>query len=278
MTTENTTTVVENTETTLAATVEADAPEIVVEGKEPNTQADKTAEATDDEKAKAASDAAKQLNEYKQIKRTRIQELNAKWRESERETARLIKENEQLRATMKVPDPNQYDDNAKYTADTLAHQLDQREIDRNEKQIAQADAARQSAISESWRNRVDDFKSEVADFDAVVYGTLNSKISSDTALMIAEMDDGPQVAYNLGKDLALASRIESLTDRAKAFELGKLAGKLTAPVPRRVTNAPAPINSISGSKAGFREKDPDKMSIDEWMKWDDARMKAKNAG
>lgn len=246
---ETTIDVVENTSPPVAAPVDADAPKTKVDGKEPDATQDKTVELSDDDKAKAATEAAKLLNERKQSARERVQQAVARQRDAERQSSALRNEVAELRAKLKEPDPNLYDDNAKYTADTLAHQLDQREVDRTEKQIAQADASRQRAIGESWRERVSDFKQDVPDFDDVVYVKLNSAISETTALMIAEMDDGPQVAYNLGKNPSEARRIEGLSDRAKAFELGKLAGKLTAPVPRKVSAAPNPIDSVSGNRS-----------------------------
>ncbi len=246
MTTENTAPVAENTETTVADPVDAATPETNVDGKEPDAQA--KPELSDDDKSKAASEAAKLLNERKQSARERVQQAVARQREAERQASTLRDEVESLRAKLKAPDPNQYDDNAQYTADTLTHQLDKREVERAEKQIAQAEASRRGAVAESWRERVNDFKQDVSDFDDVVYVKLNSAVSETTAMMIAELEEGPQVAYHLGKNASEARRIESLPDRAKAFELGKLAGRLTTPAPRKVTTAPAPINSVSGNR------------------------------
>jgi hypothetical protein len=248
MTDETTASVAENTETPVTATVEAEKPESKAEGEIAETKADEKPKLSEEEQAKAASEAAKTLNERKQSAKERVQQAVARQRESERREAALRKEVEELRAKLSPPDPNKFDDNADYTVAKIEHSQTVRDIAKSEKQIQEAEQEKTAAIAEAWRTRSAEYSAEVPDFDQVVYGKLNDKISPATATMLAEMEEGPAVAYNLGKNLEEAARIERLPDRAKAIELGKLAGKLTTPAPRKVTTAPAPIDAISGSK------------------------------
>jgi hypothetical protein len=202
---------------------------------------------TEEEKAKAATDAAKVLQKHKQSASERVQQAVTRQREAERRAERFEREAIELRAKLKAPDPNQYDDNAKYTADLLAHQLDEREVSRSEKLSKEATDEKLDAVKEAWQTRVADFKTEIPDFDDVVYSD-KVQMSRDTGVIIGEMEDGPQVAYFLAKNAAEARRIDRLPERAKIIELGKLAGKLSAPVPRKVTSAPAPINAVGGNQ------------------------------
>jgi len=79
-----------------------------------------------------------------------------------------------------------------------------------------------------------------------------------------EMDDGPAVLYYLGKNQDVAGKIANLSPTAAAVELGRIAAKLT--VEKATSKAPAPTPKIDGIEPGI-EKDPDKMSMPEWLIW-----------
>jgi hypothetical protein len=265
MTDENTASVAENTETTVPATVEAEKPEAKAEGETTETKADEKPKLSEEEQAKAASEAAKTLNERKQSARERVQQAVSRQRESERREAALRREVEELRAKLSPPDPNKFDDNADYTVAKIEHSQTVREIAKSEKQIQEVEQEKTAAIAEAWKSRSAEYSAEVPDFDDIVYGKLNDRISSSTATMLAKMEAGPAVAYNLGKNLEEAARIERLPDLERAIELGLLAGKLTTPAPRKVTTAPTPIDAISGNKPS-NSLSYEKMSNEDYAK------------
>jgi len=77
-------------------------------------------------------------------------------------------------------------------------------------------------------------------------------------------ENGAEIAYHLGKNPAELQRITALSPVQAAYEIAKLDAKLSAPK-AAATKAPAPINPVGGNAPA--EKDPDKMTIDEWMVW-----------
>ena len=257
---------VDGTETpvadTVAEPVKVEAEPIEAEKSEPKTEEQKAAEATE---------AAKVLQRHKQTASERVQQAITRQREAERRAERAEAEASDLRAKLKTPDPNQYDDNAKYTADLLAHQLDERDVSRADRVVKEATDEKLEAIKEAWQTRVADFKLEVPDFEEVVYNG-NIGLSRETGILVGEMEDGPQVAYYLAKNAADARRIDRLPERAKAIELGKLAGKLSAPVPRKVTSAPEPIRSVGGKSS------PHSINYDKMSPSDYAKLVAKETG
>jgi hypothetical protein len=79
------------------------------------------------------------------------------------------------------------------------------------------------------------------------------------------MEDAHKVIYALGKNPEEASRILALSPVQQGRELERLALKAGQPATKAVSKAPAPITPVDGSTTV--EKDPSKMSTDEWMKW-----------
>lgn len=80
-------------------------------------------------------------------------------------------------------------------------------------------------------------------------------------------ENGAEVAYFLGKNPAELQRITALSPAQAAFELAKIDAKLSVKAP---TKAPPPINPVGGQGSG--EKDPDKMTVEEWMKWRNSQL------
>lgn len=81
----------------------------------------------------------------------------------------------------------------------------------------------------------------------------------------AEAGDAHKILYGLGKNPDEAARILSLPPAAMGAALAKMAAAPAAAKP--VSAAPPPIKPIAGQ--GRVETDPDKMPIDQWMKWHD---------
>lgn len=220
---------------------------------EPEAKPDEAAE------AEAASEAAKMLAQRKQSARERVQQAVARQREAERQSAEKDKVIAELKAQLKAPDPAQYDDNAKYTADLAIHGLNERELQRLEREKAGSEQAQRQAVAEAWNTRVEEFKATAPDFEAVAY---SAPISEPTAYLLAEMDEGPQLAYELGKNHAEARRIERLPERLKAVELGKIAARLAVPAPVKTTKAPEPIDPVGGKGGRLNPRSPEELAGD----------------
>jgi hypothetical protein len=108
------------------------------------------------------------------------------------------------------------------------------------------------------------------DFTAAV-GTLNTALGGITPELIdaaTEAGDAHKVLYHLGKNPELAIELAGMTPTRMAVRMAKIASDLNKPAaPKPVSKAPAPVAPIGGGSSGA-ETDPEKMSIDQWMKWD----------
>ena len=134
--------------------------------------------------------------------------------------------------------------------------------------------AQRATKVESFKSREESFADTVEDYHDVVYSE-TTPISPAMAEVIQESEIGPQLAYHLAKNTALARAIYSLPPVQAARELGKLEAKLSAPKPV-ATKAPPPPPRIEATEPAV-EKDPDKMSDEEWLKWRNKQVSAARA-
>lgn len=122
-----------------------------------------------------------------------------------------------------------------------------------------------------------DFAKTVDDYHEVTRSA-SLPVTAEMAQVIAESDDGPALAYYLGKNIAIAEQISSMPPLAAARELGRIEMKLAAEREKAkekpVSKAPPPTPKLEAAEADF-EKNPDEMSIEEWKKWRDKRDRAR---
>jgi hypothetical protein len=130
----------------------------------------------------------------------------------------------------------------------------------------------------SFTTRESDFATSVSDYHEV---TRNPRlpITEDIAEVIAESDDGPALAYYLGKNLAVADQIARLPPKLAARELGRIEARLAferdkAKEAPAVSKAPPPPPKLEGVEAEV-EKDPDKMTGEDWLKWRNKQLRNK---
>ena len=132
-----------------------------------------------------------------------------------------------------------------------------------------------------FREREAKVKGELEDYEDFAY---TAPIDSVTDLIMA-MDEGPRIAYYLGKNPETAARINSLPPHLAAIELGRLDAKLATEreqaKAKSVSKAPPPVPRLETSDAdtGFAVKasDPssDKLSMRDWMERREKELKRK---
>lgn len=114
----------------------------------------------------------------------------------------------------------------------------------------------------------------LAEKHADVYEVINRPVFTPAMRdAVWDSEQGPQLAYYLGQHQAEAMKLGQLPPAQMYRELGKLEARLSgagAPAPRTVSAAPAPIEPVRGAGSGST-KDPEKMTIDEWMAHERAR-------
>lgn len=208
----------------------------------------------------AASEAAKTLSRRKQTMQERLNEVTHARREAERKNTRLEAELAQLKGKQ-APIAENYDDVGKLTADQVNHTLDQRRVKELETEQKDNTDEIMRARAVAWTARVEDFSPTVTDFESVVR---SAPLDDKTSEMVVDLDEGPQVAYHLGKNHAEARRISALPPLEKAVALGRLVERLNAPPPRKITQAAAPIDSVGGKSSGGAGFNPEKASVEDF--------------
>lgn len=153
-----------------------------------------------------------------------------------------------------------------------AAQLDQREIKSLERE---AEARRQAAEQatrqtqqeqlESWNTQIEDARGRYQDFDQVALSD-NVPITPQMARVIASSDRGADVAYYLGTHKQEAAKIAQIADPLDmARALGFIEARLNLPKPRTQTAAPDPLTPVRPKASA--QKDPSKMTMEEWKAW-----------
>ena len=169
------------------------------------------------------------------------------------------------------PDPQSYEDAlVKWASDEGARAAAERVA---QEQIKAAQKAQADAVVRSWNDRVEVFETEYRDFRDVV-GADDLRITPAMTAAIAQIDNGPAVAYHLGKNKTEAVRIANLDPMRAAIEIGKLSDRLESAVTKPARRLPNP-QPDRGTRSSPATKDPDKMSMDEFA--NDPDVKARTA-
>lgn len=243
------------------------------------------------EQTAESSPAATQDSEVAEVKgiQRRFDELTRLRREAERNAEHW---REMAMRSQPAPEPDatpktladfQYDE-AKYqqylfsTAETLAIAAAKREL---QQQVQQENQTRRT---QSFTKLENDFAKKQADYFEVTRSD-DLRISSAMAEAIAESEEGPALAYHLGKNPEIAEQIARRSPYAAARELGRIEERLRterekakAPV---VSKAPPPAPKL-GATDGSVPVSPDDPSSDsamsdaEWMRRRDKQMKKKH--
>lgn len=120
----------------------------------------------------------------------------------------------------------------------------------------------QADRAQSWNAKQAEFVKSHPDFEDVV-GNDDLLISQAMTDILAEADNGPELAYALGKDPDLSAKIAQLSPGKAALEMGKFAASVEAARKPKVSKAPPPVRPV-GSRADAGKKSADEMSMDEY--------------
>lgn len=140
-----------------------------------------------------------------------------------------------------------------------------------ETQQRAAETERQELVS-SFQQKEASFIASNPDYFQVAYAAPCSEVMGRA---IAKYDNGPEILYALGKNPAQAYAIANLPPAQQVHAIAEVEAQLTgtrsvpqaavtSPV-KPISSAPAPVPTVSGSAP--IEKDPEKMSTEEWLKW-----------
>lgn len=235
------------------------------------------------EESSADSDDSKKDPWYKR----RIDELTRDKHEARRQAERLEKILEQQEAMMRQympqnvatepqglipPDPSQFaggqydpryiDAMMQYTRESAIYEARQAvAAEYQQREQAQAAAQAQARLAEAEAAT----RAKHADYDAVI-----EQITSDPRLAnnptirqaLLGMENGPEIAYTLGRNLDVAYQIASMNPIQAGMKLAEIIGTAN----KSVSKAPPPIRPISATgKPPRNEKSYAEMSTEEYI-------------
>jgi len=133
--------------------------------------------------------------------------------------------------------------------------------------------------SRQFRAREAQFASNVKDYSQVAY---SAPISDGVAEIVMSMDDGPEIAYYLGKNPDIAQSLSQLPPYLAGVELGRIANGIQSEkskASRTASKAPAPTPKVEGRDPGQHvtstDASSDKLSVEEWVALERKRLQAK---
>ena len=145
-----------------------------------------------------------------------------------------------------APRIDQFNDVEAYAAAREKYAASKALKDHQTKQQTEAQKQATAKLVESWEEKVERASEKYEDFQAVV-----GDIQPTTPWAIAGMqtENGSDVFYHLGKNMAEARRIAGLPPVMQILEIGRLSQKLAdAPAkPKTPSKAPAPITPVTGA-------------------------------
>lgn len=211
----------------------------------------------------------------------RIDELTRDKHEARRHAERMEKMLEQLTAQQRAPEPVVPSIQPPDPNDFAGGQYDPRYIQ------AQLEYTRVSAIEEAKRAVAAEYeqraqyekqvqaqakletaeaatRAKFADYDAVIEGiTSDPRLAQNPTIRQAllGLDNGPEIAYTLGKNLDVAYEIANMNPIQAGMRLAEIINR----APRKMSNAPSPVKPISGTGATSHRKSYAEMSTAEYI-------------
>jgi len=203
-----------------------------------------------------ADDGQEQINK-------RIGKITAEKWEAKREADALKKQLTELQQKPAEPEAaptlEQFEfDDAKYQAALIQHQIKQglaegKEALRVEQQQAQAQA-QQHNVAQAFNAKVADFAASKPDYVDVI-GSM-PELPGEAVQALMAMDKGPEVAYFLGQNPAVADQVASLDPMSAAIQLGAIQANLSQTKTVKPSSAPEPQETLGGGGAPPKERGP----------------------
>lgn len=154
------------------------------------------------------------------------------------------------------PNPEKFDTHAEYVEALTEWKVEQKQKEREDKLEKSKLEAEQANVFKAHADRVKSFSEKTKDFDEVLAEVEDVPLSPTIQELIVSSENGPALMYELAKNRAEFERICKLSPLAAARELGKIESKLDAnasdeknPEPKKLTKAPKPLEPVgTGSK------------------------------
>ena len=224
----------------------------------PEETAEKPAE---EAKSEEAVEADKVVEKEKAKRRLsdRLKEQTYQRREAERQADALRAENEKLKASSKItqePDPDDYADRDQYNRDKEL--FTEQEVDNrvNQKLQQEKERERQAQADREINKKTVEYVTERAKVIEVDSSYREHERDVDDVVKaygVPEIHNailkggGPAMVTYLGKHSDELTDIALMSPEDRLFELGKIAAKVKAKSPKKISSAPDPTRSDRGS-------------------------------
>jgi len=255
-------TVVQTPVTTVAPITEAPPAEAVVDRQ---NEADQAPAEKPVEKTETEEPPQKQFNKFQR----RLAKVYQKLGEEKARAEQYAAELEKLRAPKALPEGapklEQFDDIEKY-ADAKAEWVKKQALKEHEdKQRSTAQQAQQKKLITAWEEKVSSVEAKYDDFEEVV-GEIKPTHPLTVAIMREE--NGPDIAYFLGKNPKEAMRLATLEPIDQILAIGRLSAKLLSepPVAKTPSKAPAPITPVSARSSTPADEPSEEDDMRTWIK------------
>lgn len=156
------------------------------------------------------------------------------------------------------PNPDDFDTHAEWAEALTDWKIEQRDKIKEAETQKSALKSEQDKVLSSHRDRVIAFKEKAKDWDEVMSDVSDVMVSPAVQEVFTTSDLGPELMYELAKNVKELDRICKLSPLAAARELGKLERKIELkltpqdsekkPEPPKITKAPKPIEPVGSSK------------------------------
>lgn len=169
-------------------------------------------------------------------------------------------------------DPDEYDVALeKYATDRAEKAA---EIKVRQRLQAEAVEKQSKELTDNFREAIEKFTEDHADFEDVFTEDLPITIAMSHAIMSS--DSPAELAYWLGQNPDEAKRISQMTDVRAVKELGRIEERLTTPARPASTAKPAPIKPV-GARSGASGKDVGEMTMEEYAAHRQAQLRGNGA-
>ena len=222
--------------------------EVEVQAEEPGESA------PPEEQAAETPESAPETSEVQK----RINQLTAEKYAARREKEELERKLQAVQATQPAqpatnvkPTLEQFDyDDTAYQDALIDWKVEQR-IAMTVQQSRQNEVAKQqTAQQQKYNQKAAAFAGKTPDFYESVSAV---PLQNDAAAKaILALENGPEVAYHLSKNLDIVDRLNTSDPITAIMEVGRLGGRLTPAKTKRTTSAPAPVTPI-GSGGGVKD-------------------------
>lgn len=217
------------------------------------------------------------------VPQERVNEITKARREAERRADAAERELASLRQQQPAQHQPQSTDKAPSLADfnydmdawssaTQEYLLTQAESRVEQRLAGKTQQERQRTIQDGFEAKAAKYAADHPDFGQAVEDLGRTiRFSPEVVEAIGVSDHGPAVVHYLAQHLDEADRIARLPAHLAALHLGRIEAQVSTAKPKPVTNAPKPAPTLAGGAAS--NKDPDRMTSDEWLAWRHAQLK-----